>query len=268
MVDLKIKKYNLFLLIFIFLLNLCVKISVAQTPYQLKTVVIDAGHGGKDPGAIGKISQEKNITLAIALKTGQYIKKNIKGVKVIYTRTKDEFIPLDERANIANKNKADLFISIHVNSSKNPKAYGAETYIMGLHKTEDNLKVAIKENSAALYEKNYKQKYNGVEPLSPETYIIMNLYQNAYRDYSLRFAQLVQEQFKLRAKRKDLGVKQAGFLVLWRTTMPSVLIEVGFISNKNEEKFLNTDYGQSIIASAIYRAVKNFKKQVENKTNE
>ncbi len=250
-------------LIFSFAVLLNMALSQNGT-YHVKTIVIDPGHGGKDPGAIGKKSKEKDITLAIALKTGNYIKKNIKGVKVIYTRTKDEFVPLYKRAEIANKNNADLFISIHVNSAPNKKAYGTETYIMGLHKSEDNLQVAIKENSAALLEDNYKQNYEGIDPKSPETYIIMTLYQNAYRDYSLKFARFVQDQFRLRAKRRDLGVKQAGFLVLWKTTMPAVLIEVGFISNPKEELYLNTDYGQSIIASAIYRAVKDYIKFVEN----
>ena len=251
-----------FLLYIIFILVFDI-FSFSQT-YTVKTVVIDAGHGGKDPGAIGSFSKEKNITLAIALKVGKYIEKNIKGVKVVYTRKSDVFIPLDERAKIANDNNADLFISIHVNSSPSSRAYGTETYIMGLHKSEDNLRVAMKENSAILYEENYKQKYGGLEPDSAATYIVMSLYQNAYREYSLKFAQLVQDQFRLRAKRKDLGVKQAGFVVLWRTTMPSVLIEVGFISNPNEERYLNSQYGQDIIASAIYRAVKEYKKYVES----
>ncbi len=225
---------------------------------QKRIVVIDPGHGGKDPGAIGKKSKEKNIVLAISLKVGAYLEENLKNVKVIYTRKTDEFIPLKKRAEIANNAGADLFVSIHANAIKNENAYGTETYVMGLHKTEKNLKVAILENSAILYENNYLDEYGGYEPNSPETYIVMNLVQSAYRDMSIDLAEKIQEQFKDRAGRKDKGVKQAGFLVLWQTTMPSVLVEVGFISNKNEEEYLNSEYGQSIIASAIYRAIRDY----------
>ncbi len=236
-----------------------------QQGYRVRTVVIDPGHGGKDPGALGSFSEEKNITLAIALKVGHYIKRCCPHVKVIYTRTTDVFIPLYKRAEIANKAKADLFISIHVNSSPNHRAYGAETYVMGLHKDADNLRVAMTENRSILLEKNYKKRYNNFNINSPEAYIIFSLYQNAYLNLSLDFAQLVQNQFRTRAKRRDLGVHQAGFVVLWRTTMPSVLIEVGYISNPAEERFLNTQYGQDIIASAIYRAFKQYKYQFEKK---
>ncbi len=222
------------------------------------TVVIDAGHGGKDPGAQGRSSNEKDITLAVALKVGEYLEKYTDNIKVVYTRTTDVFIPLDKRAEIANSNKADLFVSIHVNSTTQGRVTGTETYVMGLHKSQDNLEVAVKENSAILYEENYQNKYDGYSPDDPTTYIIMNLYQNAYLDLSLKLAQEIQKQFRERAKRKDLGVRQAGFLVLWKTTMPSVLIEIGFISNKNEEIYLNSQYGQEIIASAIYRAIKNY----------
>ncbi len=244
----------------VFVLFLCLNPGLnAQNAYHVRTVVIDAGHGGKDPGAIGRFSKEKNITLAIALKVGYYIKRCCPDVKVIYTRTKDVFVPLYKRAEIANKAKADLFISIHVNSSKNHRVYGASTYVMGLHKDKDNLRVAMQENRSILYEKDYKKHYQNFDINSPEAYIIFSLYQNAYLDLSLQFAQLVQNQFSQRAKRRDLGVHQAGFVVLWRTTMPSVLIEVGYISNPAEERFLNSKYGQDIIASAIYRAFKQYK---------
>ena len=235
----------------------------AQSGYKVRTVVIDPGHGGKDPGAVGKFSYEKDITLAIAKYLGGYIQKYCPDVKVIYTRTSDVFVPLDKRAEIANKAKADLFISIHVNWEKSHKVSGASTYVMGLHKNEDNLRVAMIENQAILHEKGYKQKYD-FDVNSPEAYIIFSLYQNAYLDLSLDFAQLVQDQFRTRAGRKDNGVRQAGFLVLWQTTMPSVLIETGYISNPAEEKFLNSKYGQEIIASAIFRACRDFKKQFEN----
>ncbi len=235
----------------------------AQKHYKIKTVVIDPGHGGKDPGALGRFSKEKDITLAIAKKVGYYIKRAFPDVKVIYTRTSDVFIPLYKRAEIANKNKADLFISIHVNSSPNKHVQGASTYVMGLHKDKENLQVAMLENKSILLENNYKQKYQNFDINSPQAYIIFSLYQNAYLNLSLKFAQLVQYQFRERAKRIDRGVHQAGFLVLWRTTMPSVLIEVGYISNPAEERYLNSKYGQDIIASAIYRAFKQYKYQVE-----
>ena len=228
--------------------------------YKLNTVVIDAGHGGKDFGAIGKKSREKDIVLNIALKTGKYIEENVPDVKVIYTRKTDVFIPLHERAEIANKNNADLFISIHANANPSPKPYGTETYAMGLHKSEENLEVAKLENSAILYEENYNETYEGFDPNSAESYIIFSLIQNSNLEQSIGFASFIQDEFRTRAQRKDRGVKQAGFLVLWKTTMPSVLIETGFISNLKEEKYLASEEGQTYIASAIYRAFKEYKK--------
>jgi len=225
---------------------------------QTKVVVIDAGHGGKDPGAQGRFANEKDITLAIALKVGEYLEKNVKNVKVIYTRKTDVFVPLHKRAEIANKNNADLFVSIHVNATNNSNVNGSETFVMGLHKSEDNLNVAVAENSVILMEKDYKDKYNNFDPKSPEAYIILNLYQNEYLNMSLDLANKLQYQFKERARRKDLGIKQAGFLVLWQTTMPSVLIETGFITNRSEEVYLSSEYGQEIIASAIYRAIRDY----------
>jgi len=228
---------------------------------QTKVIVLDAGHGGKDPGAMGKTAKEKDIALKITLKIGEYLTQNIENIKVIYTRQNDVFLTLEERAKIANSNNADLFVSIHVNSSNNKTVYGTQTYVMGPHKTDENLQVALKENSAILYENNYQEKYSGYDPNSPESYIIMNLYQSAYRDMSIKLADMIQKQLSQRAARKDMGVRQAGFLVLWQTTMPSVLVEVGFISNRSEEQFLITDYGQSIIASAIYRAIRDYLKE-------
>lgn len=225
---------------------------------QQRIVVIDAGHGGKDPGAMGKISKEKNIVLEIALKVGKYLTENTNNIKVIYTRTTDVFLSLEERADIANKNGADLFISLHVNALNNKKVYGTQTYVMGTHKNDENLELAVRENSAILYENNYKNKYSGYDPDAPETYIVMNLYQKAYRSMSIKLAENMQKEFKNRAGRKDKGVRQAGFLVLWQTTMPSILIEMGFITNRNEELYLNTEYGQDIIASAIFRAVRDY----------
>ncbi len=229
-------------------------------------VVIDAGHGGKDTGAIGRKGLEKNIVLSIALKLGKLIEDNLQGVKVIYTRKTDVFVELNKRAEIANKNKADLFISIHANSNKKTKPYGAETYVMGLHKTQENLNVAKRENSVIVFEKDYSKKYEGYDPKSSESYIIFSLMQNAYLNQSLAFASLVQDEFKNYAKRYDRGVKQAGFLVLWNTTMPSVLVETGFISNAKEEKYLLSDKGEEITAECIYKALCEYIKSIKNKT--
>ena len=238
---------------------------------KISTVVIDAGHGGKDPGASGSHSREKDITLAVALKVGRYIKANLPDVKVIYTRTKDRFVPLIKRGEIANKNKADLFISIHCNANNSHKPYGAETYVLGSDdsRSSRNMKVAMLENAAILLEENAKSTYDGFDPNSPESYIIFSLKQNDYKqEESLVLAQKIQSQFKNRAGRKDRGVHQAGFLVLAGTYMPSVLVELGYLSNYTEEKYLMSEKGQSYLASAIYRAVKSYKKdyELENKT--
>ncbi len=227
-------------------------------------VVIDAGHGGKDPGNSGKVAKEKNIALKISLKLGAHIEKNMPDVKVVYTRKDDRYIGLDERADIANKAKADLFICIHANSHTTSKPYGTETFVMGHHKDDGNLEVAKRENSVILMDENYKERYEGFDPKSPESYILFTLIQNAYQESSLKFAQKVEDQFKAKAGRLSRGVKQAGFVVLWKTTMPSVLVEAGFLSNSTEEKFLNTDEGQDLIASGIYRAFKEYKSEVES----
>jgi N-acetylmuramoyl-L-alanine amidase len=233
--------------------------------YRVKRVVIDAGHGGKDPGAVGSFSREKDIALAIALKLGNIIKENLKDVEVIYTRDRDVFVPLYERSDIANKNDADLFISIHANSQRSGNnAFGTETYIMGPHASERNLEIARKENSVILLEENHEERYEGFNPNSPESYILFSLYQNAYLSNSLRLADMIEDQFKNRVRRHSRGVKQAGLLVLWRSTMPSVLVEVGFISNPTEEKFLNNDLNQTYIASAIFRAIRDYKQEIES----
>ncbi len=227
-------------------------------------VVIDAGHGGKDPGNSGKVAKEKNIALKVSLKLGAYIEKNMPDVKVIYTRKDDRYLALDERAAIANKAKADLFICIHANSHTTTKPYGTETFVMGHHKDEGNLDVAKRENSVILMDENYEERYEGFDPKSPESYILFSLTQSAYQESSIRFAQKVEYQFKNKVGRISRGVKQAGFVVLWRTTMPSVLVETGFLSNSPEEKFLNTDEGQDLMASGIYRAFKDYKSEVES----
>lgn len=235
------------------------KKSFSQEKTSIIKVVIDAGHGGKDPGTIGKKAQEKNIALQIALKLSEDIRNQCKGVTVILTRTTDEFIELHERAEIANRCKADLFISIHCNSNPKHTFHGAETYVMGLHRTEANLDVAKKENAAILMEPNYSSIYNGFDPNSDESYITFTLFQNAYLDQSTRFASFVQDEMKDRVGMDDRGVRQAGFLVLYKTTMPSVLVETGFLSNPEEEKFLMSEKGQQYIASAICRAFCKFK---------
>jgi len=238
----------------------------SQNDYKVKKVVIDAGHGGKDPGALGKKSKEKDIALAIALKVGKYIDNNIVDVEVSYTRKTDVFVELFRRSEIANEKNADLFISIHVNSNKSKNPSGTATYIMGLHKMKENLEVAKTENSVILIEDDYKLKYEGYDPNSPETEIIMSLYQNTYLKQSTTFAAKIQEQFKNKAGRLDMGVRQAGLMVLWNCAMPSVLIETGFISNPAEEDYLRSDYGQSIIASAIFRAFRDYKTEIETKS--
>lgn len=240
-----------------------VSFSFAQRGSKITTVVIDAGHGGKDPGAMGKHSREKDITLAVALKAGKYIEENFTDVKVIYTRKTDEFIELYKRAEIANKNSADFFISIHCNSNNSPSPYGAETFVMGLHKSDANLNVAMKENAAILLEEDQGEKYEGFDANSPESYIKFSLFQNTYLDQSTDMATRIQEQFKDRVGRKDRGVYQAGFLVLWRTAMPGVLVELGFLSNTSEEQFLLSEDGQVFMASAIYRAFKAYKQDYE-----
>jgi len=235
--------------------------------YRIDRVVLDAGHGGKDPGAIGAHAREKDIALALALKTGEYIEKYIPGVEVIYTRKTDEFIELHRRAKIANDARADLFISIHCNASKSSVAYGTETYVMGLHKSEANLEVAKLENAAILNEENFSDMYEGFDPGKDEDYITLTMFQNAFLEQSTLLADEIQRQFRDRVKRKDRGVFQAGFLVLYKTTMPGVLVETGFISNPEDEKFLMSDDGQAYIASAIFRAFKFYKEEMERSDN-
>lgn len=241
--------------------------SLSREPYRLQKVVIDPGHGGKDPGAVGRKSMEKDIVLSISLKLGKYIEENFKDVEVIYTRKEDVFVELFKRADIANSGNADLFISIHANASPDKMAYGTETYAMGLHTSKENLDVAKKENKAILFEEDYTNRYEGYDPNSPESFIVFSLMQNTFLYQSLDFATYIQHQFRERVKRFDRGVKQAGFLVLWRTTMPSVLIEVGFVSNPDEEKYLISEDGQNYIASSIYRAFREYKDAIELKSN-
>ena len=227
-------------------------------------VVIDAGHGGHDPGAIGKISKEKNINLNVALKVGNLIKNNCDDVKVIYTRSKDVFIPLGRRAEIANNAKADLFISIHTNAlANNRTAKGASTWTLGLAKSDANLEVAKRENSVILYESDYQTRYAGFNPNSAESYIIFEFMQDKYMEQSVHLASLMQKQFRHTCKRLDRGVHQAGFLVLKASAMPSILIELGFISTPEEERYLNSETGATTMAKGIYHAFLNNKREHE-----
>lgn len=230
------------------------------------TVVLDAGHGGNDAGAVGSFSKEKNINLRYTLLVGDMIKKNIPDAKVIYTRDKDVFVNLNERARIANKNKADLFISIHTNSSKNSSANGMETFTLGVSKSKENMEVAMLENSVIKYEEDYLTKYEGFDPNSVDSYIMFEFMKDQYTDRSITCADLIQKGMIKASKRNDRGVRQAGFLVLRATTMPSVLVELGFISNKEEEKFLNNNDNQVKMATAIFNAIKEYKHELDKKS--
>ncbi|HHP7240269.1 MAG TPA: N-acetylmuramoyl-L-alanine amidase [Cyclobacteriaceae bacterium] len=238
--------------------------TVGIKKYSVKKVVIDAGHGGKDPGASGKISREKHVALSIALKLGDIIKEHLPGVEVMYSRDNDTFIQLHQRSDLANKNGADLFISIHCNANNNKSVYGTETYVMGLHKTQANFEVAKRENAVIELEENSEENYNGFDPSKPESYILFSLYQSAYRQNSLNLAQKVEHQFKNRAGRRSRGVRTAGFLVLWQTSMPSILVETGYLSNPKEEIELNDELNQTYIASGIFRAFRDYKQELES----
>jgi N-acetylmuramoyl-L-alanine amidase len=228
----------------------------------IKVIVLDAGHGGKDPGCLGKHSTvEKDVALDVTLKVGELIKKNMPEVKVIYTRNTDKFVELHDRAAIANKNNADLFISIHANSG--PDGFkGTETYCMGLHKTDQNLEVAKRENSVISLEKKKADNYQGFDPNSPESYILFSLYQNAYLQNSIRLAEKIEKEFKYE-NRHSRGVKQAGFLVLWKTSMPSVLVETGFLSDPDDAAFLKTEWGRMNMAERIFCAIQEYKRELE-----
>ena len=225
------------------------------------TLVIDAGHGGKDPGAMTRTAKEKNINLAVALAFGKLVEQNCKDVKVVYTRKTDVFVELDERANIANRAKADLFISIHTNATAAKVGpQGTETYTLGMHRAADNLAVAKRENSVITLENNYEQKYEGFDPNSSESYIIFELMQDKNMESSVKLAGLIQKQFRSYAGRVDKGVHQAGFLVLRATSMPSVLIELGYINNPSEATYLTSISGVNALAKSIYNAFVAYRK--------
>jgi N-acetylmuramoyl-L-alanine amidase len=242
--------------------------SAQQAGVTLRTVVIDAGHGGNDPGAVsldGKL-QEKTVVLDVALTLGKMIKDAYPDVKVIYTRDRDVFIPLNDRADIANKNHADLFISLHCNSvPKNKTApSGCETYVMGMSKSASNMEVSKRENSVILMEDDYTTKYQGYDPDNPESAIFFNLMQNAYFEQSLKMAELCQKHLAKGPISTNRGIKQGALLVLWRTTMPSVLVEMGFITNKSDRSTLATKEKRTQLASRIFAAFKEFKEQYDD----
>lgn len=236
---------------------------IAEADYRIKTIVLDAGHGGHDPGCLGATSQEKNLALGIALKVRDLINRQFPDIKVIMTRDADFFVPLYERAAIANRANADLFISIHCNYMPGSSATkGTETYVMGLHTAEHNLEVAKRENEAILLEENYQQNYD-FDPNSAEAHIMLSMFQNAHLEQSIFLAEKVEERFKTQASRKSRGVRQAGFVVLKATTMPSILIETGFLSSREEENFLNIEEGQLTIATSIFSAFSDYKNSME-----
>ncbi|MFN8310549.1 MAG: N-acetylmuramoyl-L-alanine amidase [Chitinophagales bacterium] len=231
----------------------------------VRTLVIDPGHGGMDPGAIGPGNHhEADLALAVSLKFGKMVQENFPDVKIIYTRTTDKFVSLADRAEIANKAKADLFICIHLNSATNHEAYGTSTYVLGLHRTEDNLDIAKRENSVVELENDKDRSKNyEFDPNSPEGHIIMSMKQNAFLDQSILIASKIEDELAAAAKRKSRGVKQAGFWVLYKTAMPALLAEIGFISNPTEEKFLSSDSGQTSIATSILKAFRGYKNDIE-----
>ena len=226
-------------------------------------VVIDPGHGGPSLGARGTFSLEKDIVLKVSKKLGMLVAKYHPDVELVYTRTTDTIISLEDRGTMANRVGADLFISIHANSNPKRMPYGTETYVMGLDKTDKNMGVALYENAEIIYEDNYETKYEGYNPNSPESFIMFSFMQNTNMEQSLIFAAYVEEEFARHAKRKSRGVKQGPFLVLWKTTMPSVLIEIGFISNAEEEKYIASERGQTEIAESILRALSKYKAHLE-----
>lgn len=242
-----------FLIIFISLISFN---SFSQQSDKKFTVVLDAGHGGKDPGNRGNNYYEKKIALKIALTTGDILKRK-SDINIIYTRKKDVFIGLIKRAEIANKADADLFVSIHCDAH-NSNAYGAGSFVLGLHANQRNFEIAKKENNVIFYEENYEQKYDGFDPNNPESVISLTLMQETYLDQSIKAADAIQKSFKNNLKRKDRSVKQAGFIVLKYTYMPSVLVEAGFLTNKREGAYLNSSKGQKEISAAIADGILNY----------
>lgn len=268
-----------------FLLLFSSKSTFSQA-YKVKTIVIDAGHGGNKPGARGSYSLEKNVALNVALKLGKKFEEEMPDVKILYTRKTDVDVDFYKRAALANDNKADLFISIHCNSMpdnrvltgytkgkggkkipkyayvKNKTTKGTETFVAGSHRLNEQ-DVAIRENADIKLEKNYKQNYNGYDPNDPETFIILSLFKNLFRDKSMKLAKLIQDNYTNNDNRVDRGVKEQGILILQRCGMPAVLTEIGFISNPSEEEYMNSESGSAEIVNSIFRAVKTYRKETE-----
>src|SRR5690554_492245 len=249
-------------------LSLCpAQLSLAQN--NSFTVVIDPGHGGKDPGAVGATSREKDIVLSVGLKLGALIEKHHPDVKVLYTRDRDHFVELNKRAEIANKAHADLFVSLHCNAldRRRTSPQGVETFVLGLHRSKDNLDVAKAENAVIMYEEDYSVKYEGFNPNEPESYIIFEFMANEFLGQSVDFATMVQNQLVSNSKRVNRNVRQAGFLVLREVAMPSILIELGYISNRQEENYLKSENGQTSLAASIYNGFKEYKREHDKKSH-
>lgn len=263
--NMKTSKRVLLVLLGVFISIFTISLSAQNTKF---TVVIDPGHGGRDPGAVGSSSKEKDIVLSVALKLGELIKNNHPDVSVIYTRNKDVFVPLNQRASIANKEHANLFISIHCNAldRRRTSPQGVETFVLGLHRSNDNLNVAKAENSVIMYEEDYSVKYEGFNPNEPESYIIFEFMANEFLDLSVYFASLVQNQLVTNSKRINRNVRQAGFLVLREVAMPSVLVELGYISNKQEETYMKSNSGQTSLATSIYNGFRDYKREYDKKS--
>jgi len=245
------------------------QIAGAQTKsFQFKTIVIDAGHGGKDPGAHGAFSREKDVALAIAKKLEHLLKNNMEDVNVVMTRSTDKFVELKKRAEIANQLKANLFVSIHCNSSPEGtakiahKEKGVMLLVYGFHRKEEQLE-ALRENASIYQEKDYKKNYAGYNENDPTAMIVLNTFMQKYRKQSILFGELLNQQFKEHDDRRSRGVKEQGVLVLAHSAMPAVLVETGYINNNTEEKYLNSEEGQDAIASSIYRAIKTYRKEIK-----
>jgi N-acetylmuramoyl-L-alanine amidase len=254
--------YKLSLFFLALTVSVSVSASIIDEPFVL---VLDAGHGGKDSGAISRKTKEKNINLAVTLLAGKYIAEKHPDVRIIYTRDKDEFIGLNDRANVANKSKANLFISIHANSSEHSYVRGVEVYTFGISRTQENLEVAKRENSVIFLEDNYEEKYEGYDPNSPESFILFEFIQNKYVEQSINFASSVRNEMKNCVKWKDRGVKQAEYLVLRKSSMPRILIELDFLTNPDAESFLTSEAGQRKYAKAICNAFTQYKRNYDRK---
>jgi N-acetylmuramoyl-L-alanine amidase len=259
------KKHVALLQYYIYVILFCISLSVHAQDTRF-TIVLDAGHGGHDPGAMGDITREKDINLAITLDLGSIIEQKFKDINVVYTRKTDRYLTLQERADVVNNHHADLFICIHTNSAPGPSAFGVESFTLGLAKTKANLDVAMRENSVILLEEDYKTKYRGFDPNSVDSYIMFEFMQDKYIDRSVDFASIIQKQIHNYCNRADRGVRQAGFWVLHRSACPSVLVEVGFISNPTEEKYLASEQGQKEMATGIFNAFVDYKRTHDKKS--